>query len=216
MFRGLLFFSSVLVSLLTWERPAQAYGNKLGLPDVPDAPAQTIEERGQSPVYYRLPDNSVSPWFRTVLGASSRLAVRGETEATRFTFDGLVGTEIGFSRTSPATFVTELGYSYVYESQHWFVLGAGPGLRRLGSPLFGDDDDGLRPTGPFGITLIPHGIVGTYEGHFAYGARTSLIVRFMTAGVEVAHQYGHIPELERSVHEIHFGFSVVFSSGDWD
>lgn len=51
---------------------AQA-GGKLQLPPVEDAPTETVTERGDSPVYYRLPDNSVYPWFRPTFGASSRL-----------------------------------------------------------------------------------------------------------------------------------------------
>lgn len=189
---------------------------KLALPDVKDAPTETIDERGESPVYYRLPDNTFSGWFRSTLGASSRLAVAGELEQTRFSLDVLGGAELGFDRTSPATMVTELGYSYVYESQHWFMVGLGPGLRRLGGSLFEDEGEALRPMGHAGITLIPHGIIGDYEGNLAYGVRTSLLARYMTLGLEVAHQYARIPAMDRHVHEIHFGVTMIYSGGDFD
>jgi hypothetical protein len=202
--------------LATWAAPAEA---QLALPEVEGPPRVTVTERGESPVYYRLPDDVVSPWLRTAFGAQLRLPVNGEAEARAFSFDVLGGVEVAFDRRAPFTVVTELGYSYVHESAHWFVMGLGPGLHRVG-PGDGREGDGgedaaQRPSGPFGLAVVPHGVLGALDGHFAMGVRTSLLLRFYILGVEVAHQVARVSELDRTVHEMHVMFTPTYSFSDF-
>jgi hypothetical protein len=70
--------------------------------------------------------------------------------------------------------------------------------------------------GALGLALIPHGVVGSYDGFLAYGVRTSLIVRYFTAGLVLAHQYAQVHSLDRAIHEIQFGFTSTYSGADYD
>ncbi len=188
--------------------------DKLGLPKVEDVATETVEERGESDIYIRLPDNTLSGWWRGSTGVNVRLGAAGEQPQTCFAFGVYGGVELGWDRTSAAAVVVEAGYSYVYGGQHWLLLGAGPTLRRLG-PSFGSDaDEPLRPIGAFQVAFVPHAIVGSYEGEWAAGARLSLLARFSVMALTLAYQGAAIPAADRTTHEIHLSFGSAVSQ--WD
>jgi len=203
-FRGLVGAGLLVVT------SAAAGQTELGGPEPAVAPPRIIEERGPSPVYYRLPNDTVLPTVRLGLGASFRLPVYAEPYKLGFVFNGLPGVAFGLGRGSRYAFMAEGGYSYVGPDGHWFVLGLGPEIRRFGTTIF-DDGTSERPHGDMALGVIPHGLVGTIDDAFAGGVRTSAYFRFMAYAIVVAHQYT-MTEL-RHVHEIHLTFSPFYVFG---
>ena len=188
------------------------------LPEIEAPERHAVRELGESPFYYRIPDNTVVPWSRSAIGAQVTLPTNEETdsfaratEGARFSFDLLGGVEISFDRREPFSLVAELGYSYVYERSHWFVVGLGPGLHGLGPSSEPEDP---RPSGDFGVALVPHAVVGSLDARFAYGVRTSLLARWYGLGLEVAHQVAYVEDLDRTVHELHLMFAPTYSGVD--
>lgn len=187
------------------------------LPDVEVPEREAVLERGPSPLYHRLAEEPVEGWSRLGLGVHVGLpsgpddAFADATEGAAFSLDVLGGVEITFDRLAPASIVAELGYSYVYEETHWFVAGFGPALHRLGPS---EDRNDPRPGGAIGVAIVPHVVVGSTEGHAAYGVRTSLLVRWSALGIELAHQVVRVEDLDRTVHELHLMFSPTFSGVD--
>jgi hypothetical protein len=187
----------------------------LELPEVELPERQAVREIGESPFYYRIPDNTVAGWSRSAVGLQVTLPTNEEqdafaraTEGARFSFDLLGGVELSFARDEPYSVVAELGYSYVYERSHWFVVGLGPGLHGLGPTSEAEDP---RPSGDFGVALVPHAVVGSLDGHFAYGLRSSLLARWHAFGIELGHQVAYVEELDRTVHELHLMISPTYS-----
>ena len=190
----------------------------LDLPEVDVPERQAVLERGTSPVYFRLPDTAVAAWSRSAFGVHVGLptnaetdALAEETEGARFTLDLLGGVELTFDRREHFSVIAELGYSYVYEDSHWFVAGFGPALHRIGPST---EPDEPRPTGEFAIALVPHVVVGSIDDHFAYGLRSSLLLRWNVLGVELAHQFARAEDLARTVHELHFTITLAYSTAD--
>jgi hypothetical protein len=182
--------STSLAAALLVAAPAVAAAPRIDLPE-PDGPEpRVIEEGADSPLHYRLPDDIVSYWGRLMLGVQMLLPQseieRSDVEA-RFALDVLPGMEIGFGRRSSAMVVIEGGYGFTYDATHWFVAGAGLGLRRLE-----EDENGLS-SGHLALALIPHGLVGTVDGDLAYGVRTSLVATYWLVSAEVGHQWVSLP-----------------------
>ncbi len=84
-------------------------GEKLSLPKVEPVETADLVEAGASPVYYRLPDNTLHSWARLSVGASSRLPVSGEEARTCFAVSIFGGIDLGWDRTSAAAVVVEAG-----------------------------------------------------------------------------------------------------------
>jgi hypothetical protein len=164
----------------------------------PEAPVpRVITEAGPSPLYYRLPDNSVRLLTRSALGQTFR---SGESA---FTFDVLGGSAITFARDGHAGLAIELGYSYARFHDHQALLGVGPALFRIG-PKFIDE-------GAVNVMLIPHAVIGRFDGTFGYGVRTSAIVGYAAYGIELAHQYTIAGD--RRIHEVQLLFTAPFVGG---
>jgi hypothetical protein len=223
--RPLLLYAAACITGLGLAEPASAQellpnglpvaAKTFELPEVEVPERHAVREVGESPFYYRIPDTTVAAWSRSAIGAQVTLPTNEEadafaraTEGGRFSFDLLGGVEISFDRREPFSVVAELGYSYVYERSHWFVVGLGPGLHGVGPTSEPEDP---RPSGDLGVALVPHAVVGSLDGHFAYGVRTSLLMRWEVFGVELAHQVAYVEDLDRTVHELHLMFSPTYA-----
>ena len=64
------------------------------LPEIEAPERHAVRELGESPFYYRIPDNTVVPWSRSAIGAQVTLPTNEETdsfaratEGARFSFD---------------------------------------------------------------------------------------------------------------------------------
>lgn len=192
-----------LLALIATASPAGAQSVlRLSEPEVP--PPREIHEQGSSPTYYRLHPDTVLPMFRNGIGASVRLPANGEEGRGAFTLDVLGGAELGFGRGARVGLVAETGYSYVGFGEHWLLLGVGPMVRRFGPELI-ESRSGDEPRGDMAVYLLPHAMVGSLNGAFAQGIRTSLVFRFWLYGLEVGHQLAHTSE--RDVHELHLAFT---------
>jgi hypothetical protein len=201
----MLRFRSVLRALaaLAASMPAAARADgKLALPE-PAMPApREVVEQGESPVYYRSPDDTLLPSARLNLGTATRLAEVGETPKTAFRLDLLAGAAFAPARGSRFAVLGELGYSYVGFSEHYFTAGLGP-LLRLKGPVFGDDRS-------FGdqvwLGVVPRGLVGSADGALAVGLRTAVLLGWEGWGVELGHQY--VTTDTRRVQELDIAFTM--------
>jgi hypothetical protein len=161
-----------------------------------------VKETGESPVYYRLPDDTVLGSARLDLGTATRLSAGGETPKTAFALDTLVGAAFSPARASRFAVLGELGYSYVGFAEHFFTAGLGPMLRLKG-PIYGDDR-ALSDQLWFGV--VPRGLVGSADGDLAVGLRTAAFLGWEGWGLEVAHQF--ITRGTGSEQEIHVAFTM--------
>jgi hypothetical protein len=195
--------------LITFTHPARGQG-ALRFPE-PAAPApRVVEERGPSPMYYRLPPDTLLGSFRIGLGANSRLAIGGEEAGWAFAFDALAGAVVRPSRASRLGLWAEGGYHYVGFSEHLASLGVGPILHRIGS---GSD---YRPHEPGRVTLalLPRGLAGSLRGEAAAGVRTGLLAGYWFYALEIAHQV--LIAGPRRVHEVHLVFTAPAFFGEED
>jgi hypothetical protein len=168
----------------------------------PSAPApQVILEDAPSPVYYRLPDDVVQLLVRPSIGVD----VRGHSAA--LALHQLAGVAIGFGRGAKAGMLVEAGYSYSRFHDHLLVLGAGPDLRRIGPAVVGD-------TGAAFFALVPHAVLGSIDGTFGYGIRTSAIASFAFYGLELAHQYVVVGDRHVQQIEVLFTMPMVIGGGE--
>jgi hypothetical protein len=190
----MLLFSLLLVAAPT-----------LSLPE-PAMPApREIAERGESPVYYRLPNDTFLPSFRAAIGSASRLALNGESAKTAFGFDLLLGAAVAPARGSRFTLLGEGGYSFVVLFVYFASLGVGPLVRENGTSPELDHPFGESLT----LGLVPHVLLGSANGDFARGLRTSFVFGWLAYTFEIAHQY--VETDLRHVHEIHLAFTPFFA-----
>jgi hypothetical protein len=179
--RGAVRLALLCASLGT---PALASAAAVAPPGEPTAPpARRIEERGESPYYYRRPNDTIAYGYRVGLGSRISLASNVPRPVARFTLDLLPEVDFGFARGSTMGGLVQGGYSYARDGLHLFVLGAGPAVRGFGPKL----DRERR--GVMTAALLGHGVVGTLRGEPAAGVRTTLLFHVLALGVEVGHQY---------------------------
>jgi len=186
---------------------AQPVSPRLPSPAVDEPPYGVVEEDGESPVYYRLPDQTATFGGRTALGLAVPWAT-GEDERVRFSADVYLGAALQASRTEPFGFLVEVGYSYVHGTQHWLSGGVGPAWMRVGPREFEE-----RPSGPYSFALVPHALVGEVDGRFAYGGRVSVLAQWLILGVEVAYQAAHVDGREGLRQEIQLKFTTNYMMG---
>jgi hypothetical protein len=172
--RSLLSVIVFVVLCILWLAVAHASPSlDLGEPQAP--PVRVVVEDGDSPLYYRLPPDTVSLASRTAFGA----AIRDGDGA--FALSTMVGASIQLGRGSHAGVWTEAGYSYERFHEHLLMVGAGPSVRGLGPKLLFDE-------GVLGFHLVPHAVIARVDGATGYGIRTSAIASFWFYGIELAHQ----------------------------
>ena len=199
--------TSLMAALVALLAPDVVMAQRLPSPEVEEPPYAVVEEEGESPVYYRLPDDSVTYAGRFAVGFAVPWAT-GEDKKVRFSVDAYMGAAGRASRTDPFGFLAEIGYSYVHGTQHWLVGGIGPAWLRAGPRAFEE-----RPSGPYGFALVPHALVGEVDGRFAYGGRLSLLASWYFVGVEVAYQAAHVDGREGLRHEMQLKFTPNYMMG---
>jgi hypothetical protein len=183
---GMLGRGAVRLALLCVGIGAPAHASAAGLPPPaePSAPpARRVEERGESPYYYRRPKDTLGWGYRVGLGSRISLASTMPRPVARFTLDVLPELDFGFARGSTFGGMVQGGYSYARDGLHLFVLGAGPALRGFG-PKLGGQGRGIMTA-----ALLGHGVVGTLRGEPAAGVRTTALFHVLALGIEVGHQY---------------------------
>jgi hypothetical protein len=178
-----------VVLCIVWPAAAHAEDLDLGEPEAP--PVRTVVERGESPLYYRLPPDVVAVAARSSLG----LAMRDGDGA--FALSTLAGASIRFGRGASAGLWTEAGYAYERFHEHLFLLGAGPSLHGSGDLTYG-------------FQLVPHAVIGRVDGATGYGIRTSAIASFWAWGIEVAHQLVVVHAQRIQEVQVSMTFPVVF------
>lgn len=198
---------AIVAALLTL--PGVAAGQVLQLPE-PTAPTpRVVEEKSPPEPYYRLPKPSPMVALRFGLGTQVRVPEGGEQAAkAAFALDVLVGAAFRFSRGSRLGAWIEGGYSYVSFSEHLVSLGIGPMLYKIGPS---SSDDGRGP-GNITVALLPRGLLGSVEGGFALGERTSFIFAYHGFGLDLAHQYTLVGD--RQIHEIHVAITSLGFFGE--
>jgi hypothetical protein len=181
---------------------ARAEG-ELTLPE-PVMPAPVVvEERGESPVYYRNKDDRWGGSGRLTLGAATRLPVGGATAQTAFRLDVLVGAGLALRRQGLLTILGEGGYSFVGFSENYITAGLGPFLRSK-DEVWVNKRDTRSFWDKAWLGLVPRGLFGSNDGELAWGVRTVLMVGSENAGLELAHQYVKTPT--RAVQEVQVAF----------
>lgn len=198
--------ASILLAVLTL---APSFADaQLRLPEPTAPPQVVIEEQGESPLYYRLPDDSALFTGRTALGATWRSDDDGTgIPGWGFSLDVALGGEFGFGRGSRAAWALEGGYSYVYEGEHLFSAGTGIVIRRFG-PAVLDRQGTERPSGDLVVNLVPHFVVGTVRGELALGVRAGLLFAFWMYGVLVSYQFARVGDDD--MHEAQLAFCVYW------
>lgn len=195
----------LLGALLAASRTSMA--QQLPSPEVDEPPYGVVEEDGESPVYYRLPDQTITFAGRSAFGFGVPWHT-GEDKKVRFSADVYLGAAMQVSRTDPFGFLAEAGYSYVHGTQHWFSAGIGPAWMRVGP-----QEIEARPSGRYSLAVVPHALVGEVDGRFAYGGRVSLIAQWTIIGVEVAYQAAHVEGREGLRHEMQLKLTPNYMMG---
>ena len=198
--------AAVLTLVFLFPRLGEAQSSfQLPEPTVP--PPETIDERGESPTYYRIVDDVVLASVRTSYGVAWRFGSESEQRNGSFSMDLAAGAEIGFGRGSRPAILFEGGYSYSYRAQHLVSLGAGLVIRRFGPTAFDDDNVG-RPSGDVVVSLVPRFVLGKAGSEFAWGVHTGLLFAYSLYGVQLSYLYTHIGE--RDIHGIRLSLVIYW------
>jgi len=169
----------IVVSLVVISLSAPAVAEPaLGLAEPEAPPVRQIQEATPGPLYYRVPSDVSTPLLREGFGVALR------SPGAAFALDVFPGRVIRFGRGAKLGAWIEGGYSYSRFHDHLVAFGAGPALDRIGPRAGTYDHDGA-----LSFALVPHAVIGSIDGHFGYGVRTSAVASYSLFGLELAHDY---------------------------
>jgi hypothetical protein len=140
---------------------------------------KTIRPSGESPVYYRLPDDRVIPGFELGVGLGRHL----DDSTSAFAIAPMLGVRMSPQRGWQAGALAQAGLVIQPGHDLGVAAGVGPMWRQ---PPTTRSDLGF-PEGPT-LAWVPQALLTGDDGRAAWGVRHGLVLTFWIYGLTVAHQ----------------------------